>query len=469
VTRLVTIRALLIGLAVPACARYQPAPLDPPAHLREYRTRSLDDTTLVGWVDRYAGRIAPQGWTDRQLAVAGLRLRAEVARARAEWRAALAGERSAGARPAPGANADIERAVSGSGGQPPWVVSVGTLFTFELGGKRGARVQQARAHTTAAEAELASAVWQVVYETRRAAIGVALAAAGVEDATRELEAFREVQTLETQRFAEAAVTSSEVARTSSDVEEARSAVAAATRTRIESRAVLAAAIGVPTRALDSIAIAPTTSVACERLDSIGLDSIQALALTTRPEMALALAGYALAESDVRLQVARQYPDLDLGPGFIWDQGVHRWTLAMALPALLGFRNRAPILEAEARRTAAGARVAETQESILGELALASERCRGTRLEQSAADSQAVVAERSLERAQAAYARGESARLEAALAQLAVARAARARRAASSALVQAGVALEGAGGEWRGSEAPAWPDPRRPPEPEGATP
>ena len=119
---------------------------------------------------------------------------------------------------------------------------------------------------------------------------------------------------------------------------------------IEARGALSAAEGVPPRAMDSIAIVPVASHECERLDSVGMDSLETLALSTRPEIARALAEYAGAEASLKLQVAHQFPDLDLGPGFIWDQGVHRWTLALALPALLGFRNRGPIREAEAARS-----------------------------------------------------------------------------------------------------------------------
>lgn len=451
--------AMGTGLAVGSCARYQPAPIDPSIHAQEYKARRLDEAPMIAWVQRWTGPVTLAGWTDRQLAVAAIRLRADIARARAEWLVAKAGERTAGVRPAPGVTADVERAVSGSDGQPPWVVSVGALASIELGGKRGARMQQARARVAEAEAELATETWRVTSDVRRAAVGITLSDAAMIGAAEALSVLSQVQELEQQRFAEAAVTASELARTGSDVEEARVEVARAERDRIEARAALAGAIGLPPSSLHSVAVARSTSTACERLDSLGADSLQALALTMRPEIARALAGYALAESDVRLQVARQYPDLDIGPGFIWDQGVHRWTLALALPALLALRHHEPLAEAEAARTAAGARVAEMQDSILGQLSFARETCRATQLERTAADSQMAAAQRAKSRADAAYARGESARLETSLALLAVARAGRAQRNASRSIALAGIALEEATGSWEGASAAAWPDPR----------
>jgi outer membrane protein TolC len=203
------------------------------------------------------------------------------------------------------------------------------------------------------------------------------------------------------------------------------------------------------------------------LETLTPDSIETLALTARPEMGRALAEYAAAESDVRLEVARQYPDLELGPGFIWDQGVHRWTLALALPNLLGFRNRAAITEAAAARAAAGERVAETQEALLAEVGMAVSGCRGAVLERVAADSQVVVAARAAGLVQAAYERGETSGLEAALAALAVARAVRLQYAARTRVTVAGQDLIAAAGNAAAMSPERWPDPREDPLTEGA--
>jgi hypothetical protein len=88
-----------LALACIACVRYQPRALDPARHPAEVRARSLADSALVAGVVRYAGRPAGARWTDRQLAVAALRLRADLRRLRAEWRAAGATVRTAGERP----------------------------------------------------------------------------------------------------------------------------------------------------------------------------------------------------------------------------------------------------------------------------------------------------------------------------------------------------------------------------------
>jgi outer membrane protein, heavy metal efflux system len=456
---------LVLGLV--ACARYMPRPVDPAAHPSAYQARRLDDAGLVAWVGRFTEAPVGPRWTDRQLALAALRFRSELARARAEWRTALAGERTAGAGPIPGAEADVERAVAGSGGESPWVVSLAGLFTIELGGKRGARLQRARARTAVAEGELRLTAWRIVQRTRGAAAALAFAEGEVAQGRREVDALLAVQALEHARYEEAAVTRSELERTAAEVQGARAQVSEGAAMVVAARAELAGALALPARALDSVSVVPAPSAGCTLLGSASGDATAALALTRRPEIARALAAYAVAEADVRLEVARQRPDLELGPGFIFDQGVKRWMLGLALPGLLGFRNRAPIAEAEAARTAAAARVDEAQDSLLAEVDLAAARCRGAGLERAAADSQVAAAGRAAELARAAYGRGETTRLQPALAELGLVRAERARRSADARRLAAGQALDAAVGAWTGAPDQRWPDVREDENTEGA--
>jgi outer membrane protein TolC len=186
--------------------------------------------------------------------------------------------------------------------------------------------------------------------------------------------------------------------------------------------------------------------------------VAALTLVRRGEVAAALAGYAGAEAEVRARVAAQYPDLQLGPGFVWDQGVHRWTLAGALPALLGARARGPIAAAEASRHAAAARVAEVQDALLATAGRALEGCRGAVLERAAADSQRIAAGRVAALARAAYDRGEAGGLELGRADLLELRAAAAARVAARRLERAGLDLELAAAQWLGASPAPWPDP-----------
>ncbi len=457
---------LCLVVACAACVRYQPRPLDPATHTAEVFRRDLSDSALVAAVTRYAGRPQEDRWTDRQLAVAGLTLRSDLRRLRAQWRAASAAERTAGERPGVGVQGEVERRVGGREVEDPWVVGVRAVVQIELGGKRGARLQAARSGATAAESRFVASSRMVAVETRLAAAALVHGLADAADAGEEVVALERVHALERSRFAEGALAASELARTSAEIQNARLALAGAEHGVLTARATLAATLALPLRAIDSLIPVLDSPAGCASLDTLGVEAFTTGAVQRRTEVATALAEYSLAESRLRLEVARQYPDLELGPGFVWDEGVHRWTLAYALPALLGSRNRGAIAEADAARDVAGLHVAEVQDSVLADADMAIQRCRGAALELAAADSVVAAADRLHRRERAAYRRGETSGLEPARAELQLLRAHRARRAAERRLALASIELERAAGGPPSSDA-QWPDPRQDPREESA--
>jgi outer membrane protein TolC len=445
--------------------RYEPRPLDPALHAAEMQSRELVDSTLVSAVARHAGPPAPGRWTDRQLAIAALMLRSDLHRLRAQWRMARAAVRTAGERPGIGVQGEIERRVSGRDEDSPWVVAVGGMLSVEVGGKRGARRQAARAEAALAESRLVGAAWSAAVGTRLAAAALAQAYTEVDDAREEVAALEAVHRLERVRYGEAALGASDLARTATEIQDARLALAEAESGVLQARAALAASVAVPVRAVEDMRPTLTQPPACVSFGSAAADSIVAGALGRRQEITRALGRYAVAEARLRLEVARQYPDLELGPGFIWDQGVNRWTLALGLPALLGAGNRGAIGEAVAAREVAGLEVAEAQDSVVADVESAIQRCRGAALEVAAADSVVAAAGRLLERDRAAYQRGETTRLEPARTELQLLRARRAHRRAQRRLTFTSLDLERAAGGPAAETAGEWPDPRLAPEEE----
>jgi outer membrane protein TolC len=49
-----------------------------------------------------------------------------------------------------------------------------------------------------------------------------------------------------------------------------------------------------------------------------------------------LQDYTASQAALQAEIAKQYPDLRLGPGYDWDQGDHKWLLlgiSLTLPIL----------------------------------------------------------------------------------------------------------------------------------------
>ena len=78
-----------------------------------------------------------------------------------------------------------------------------------------------------------------------------------------------------------------------------------------------------------------------------------------PDLLRAIGAYEQSDSDLRLQLARQYPGVSIGPGYAWERGLIKLPLnvGLALPPL--DLNRSAIGVALSAREAAAASLEET--------------------------------------------------------------------------------------------------------------
>ena len=91
------------------------------------------------------------------------------------------------------------------------------------------------------------------------------------------------------------------------------------------------------------------------------------ALQSRADILIALAEYAASQSALQLEIAKQYPDVHLGPGYQYDQGDHKFSLALTAELPLLNQNQGPIFQAEARRAEAAARFNALQAKVITEI------------------------------------------------------------------------------------------------------
>ena len=97
------------------------------------------------------------------------------------------------------------------------------------------------------------------------------------------------------------------------------------------------------------------------------ESLQNIALHQRTDLLMELLKYKISESNVRLAIESQYPDITLSPGFLFDQSDNLWTLGASWVLPL-FKNQQPHIDKSlAQRASQQAVVLEIQSKILNEL------------------------------------------------------------------------------------------------------
>ena len=313
---------------------------------------------------------------------------------------------------------------SAGGGATPWDITSALDWPIETAGKRGRRIEGAEQLARSARLGIDTAAWQVRAELRARLLDLAAARARAEQLGREEAAHREVVGLLEQRVRAGAASAAEAAPARIAGFQSAADLAEAERQSREARLRVAEAIGVTPRALEGVELVFPLDAPPAGAEPTS-DELRRQALQERPEILASLAEYEASQSALQLEIARQYPDLRVGPGYEYDQGLNKWAvvgISIELPVLN--RNQGPIAEAEARRAEAAARFLALQASVIGELerALAN---RESAREALARSASALAAERDRLRAtQQALEAGAVDRLALDAAQLELARAER---------------------------------------------
>jgi cobalt-zinc-cadmium efflux system outer membrane protein len=367
------IRALLtIALAglLTGCVRFKPEPLNPAAHGSALESRSLADPQLRTFLETNLQRqLSPwplKSWDFDALTMAAFFYNPSLDLARAQWQVTLGGNKTAAARPNPTMSAVPGYDFSASSGMSPWIPAITFDVPIETGGKRGYRRNRAQQLSDAARLNIVTTAWQVRANLRTNLIDL-IAAAQRERLLQSVNTLHDqiIRSME-QRLEAGALARSELVPARLARAKLQLDFADARRQTADARVRLAESLGVPTRALDGLEFAYDLSARGAATNVISAE-MRGLALRSRADVLGALAEYAAAQSALQLEIAKQYPDLHLGPGYQYDQGDHKFTLSATLELPIFNQNQGPIAEAQAHRTEAAARFNALQSKIIADL------------------------------------------------------------------------------------------------------
>jgi len=317
--------ALLLG-----CQTYKPAPLDPERILAEIAVQREEEAArpaltlsdAAHWMLSYNPRVL-------------------------EARAALGTAQGVADVPTPLANPKLDLLPIftdiASLGSDRWGADVALGWTMFLGNKRkltddlnAIRADEARVEVQAVERE--------EYLSLRGEYLTLAMTERLQIATQELRGAVETSLAAMRRLVDAGQgTALDVRDFEWQFQESRARVLRAEEARIDARALLAARTGV---AAEGFAIpgfpdlpgeAPPREELHERL------------LRDHPALARRRAEYAVAEKELRLEIARQYPDLELGGLYSRDEGDDKYGIGFAIELPIFDRNQPAIERAKRRR------------------------------------------------------------------------------------------------------------------------
>jgi outer membrane protein, heavy metal efflux system len=353
-----------------SCARFEPRPLSPSRGVDELDSRSLTNSLLRQYFEQALKREVqpwpPAAWDLEKLCLAAYWYHPTLEVARAQWAASRAGELTAGQRPNPTLN--VTPGYNATTATPsPWLPLAYLDFPIETAGKRKHRRARAAQLLEAARLNIIVLAWQVRRDVRAALLDYSAAERRSRLLTSQNRVQSEVLTaLEAQAKA-GAVGPAEVLPYRLAAAKVQVELHAAARLRTEARARLAEAVGVPIHALDGLNLEFDWSNPQRSEAALDSRELRRAALLGRPDVLGMLAEYAAAESALRLEIAKQYPDVRLQPGYQYDQGESKWTLGLNVELPVLSQNQGPIAEANARRNEIAARFNALQVKIMTEI------------------------------------------------------------------------------------------------------
>jgi cobalt-zinc-cadmium efflux system outer membrane protein len=349
---------LLAGCAV---QRYRPAPIVASATASRFESRNLADPGLQSFEEQNLGHPVspwpPTTWDLQTLSLAALYFNPALDSARARIAGTEAALVTAGARSNP--------TLSIAPGIPtPYLLTLDFAIPIETAGKRGHRIEVARSLDQAARFDLADSAWTVRTGVRVGLLNYLLAC-------RSLELFRSEEKVREDQvnILEQILSAGEITRQSVDlarVELSKTQLAIRTTEGQvgEAKAALAAAVGIPVAGLRETQFSWPDMGTPPSAETLSPEEVQRSAVLNRLDVRRSLAQYAAAEAGLQLEIAKQYPDINIGPGYTYEETHSFFTVGFSTTVPLFNRNQGPIAGAEARRREAAAAFLERQAQVI---------------------------------------------------------------------------------------------------------
>ena len=369
-------------LAACSFQTYNPQPLDPAqtaAHYRAHDPASAEFRDYMVAQGYPADALPIKQWGLRELTLSALFFHPQLDVARAQLQAARAREITAAQRPNPN--------FSASGGKSeddvsPWIYNLSVDLPLQTTGKREASLAQAQALSEASRIEIGQTAWTVRSRLLNSWIEYSAAQQQLRLLQQELDLRNEIAAMLEARLDAGMISSVELSTARLQLQQAEQAVAAEKGRIPALRAALASDAGLPNHVLarldlknrDFEELTASTHNAATLRD--GSNDLQDAALLNRLDIRAALARYDAAEQQLRLEIARQYPDLTLSPSHYYEEGFHIWSRGSSALLPLLNKNEGLIAEARALRGVQAAQFEALQAKVIGDLEQAKARYHG---------------------------------------------------------------------------------------------
>ena len=252
----------------------------------------------------------------------------------------------------------------------PWALGLEVEIPIETGNKRAIKVEEAQHLAEAARFDVAEAAWQLRSQIAKDLLRYHENIALQKQLSHEVKKQDELIKILEKRVQMGAFSSTELSLAKLVYQKTLFTLNSEQSRLAEILAMLASDAGLSSEKFNPIILKPldldVTLAQPAKLTNTPKD-LQEKALLNRLDIRRSLEKYAAAEARIRLEVAKQIPDISFNPGFAFEFGDSIWSLGFSALLNLLNTNQALIAEATQLREIEGAQFEALQAKVIGDL------------------------------------------------------------------------------------------------------
>ena len=369
--------SLGLALLTSSCAKekYQAKPIEPAKVIAKLNNKDTSSAEFKAYLIKqgYKESDLPfASWGLNELTLFALYYHTKLDVAKAQLALANANLETAGLKQTPILNGNIARSNLANGDKRPWAYGLNVEIPIETGNKRDIRVEEAQHLAEAARLDIADTAWQLRSQIAKDLLRHHENIVQQQQLSLELKAQDALIKILEKRVQLGALSNTELNAAKLLQQKTLFALNTAQAKSYEIRATLAADVGLSNDkfnqlTLKSFDIEATLTQQAAQLEAPAAKQLQENALLNRLEIRRSLEKYAAAEAKIKLEVAKQTPDISLSPGFAFEFGDSIWSLGFSTLLNLLNKNQTLIKEATQLREIEGAQFEALQAKIIGDV------------------------------------------------------------------------------------------------------
>ncbi len=316
-------------------------------------------------------------WGIEELTLSALYHHTRLDLAKAQLGVAKAAIESAGIKTSPNLGAHVARSNRANGDINPFSYSLNVDIPIETTTKRAIRIEEAQHLAEVARLDVAETGWSLRRSLKQDWLNYHEHQAQTTLLESTAKHYDKLAELVSKRVQHGLASSIELAPILAQQSKARTQLSQAASRKDLLITTMATDAGLTKEKFQQIPIAQLElDSALDKINeffaSPSSNQLQSDALLNRIDIRRSLAKYAAAESKIKLEVAKQTPDISISPGFLFEFGDKIWSLGFS--SLLNLLNKNPALihQAERLREVEGAQFEAIQAQVISDVAHAQE-------------------------------------------------------------------------------------------------